>query len=76
MKGGEYMKKTIIGTGAVIASLFLAQGVFAQTATPTTTTTTSPTTTVTASPTPTGAMQGTTDVKVPSGAPATGRGGN
>jgi len=57
------MKKIAIGTAAAIITLFAAQSVMAQTAT--STPSPSPTTTMTATPT----------VAVPSGAPATGRGG-
>ena len=71
------MKAFVFAVTTLVLSLIMATGavVFGQTATPTTsptpTTTTSPTTTNT--PTPTGQVQGAT---IPSGAPATGMGGN
>ena len=65
MKGGDSMKKFAVGAVVTIISLFAAQSVMAQTAT----TSPSPTTAQTTTPTPTG-------VTVPTGAPATGHGGN
>lgn len=71
------MKALVFAATTLVLSLIMATGavVFGQTATPTTspspTTATSPTTTTT--PTPTGQVQGAT---IPSGAPATGMGGN
>ncbi len=76
-KGGEYMKIFVFAVTTVVLSVIMAAStlVFGQTATPTTvtspTTATSPTATRT--PTPTGMTQSGT---VPSGAPATGMGGN
>ena len=73
------MKALVFAATTIVLSLIMATGavVFGQTATPTTVTSPTPTTTssptTTSTPTPTGQVQGAT---IPSGAPATGMGGN